>query len=203
MHGIRRNSVQILYSLPVDVRAAVDDWLTLPFSMGMANRHVRTVEWLALHAHEHGILKWNVFKNGGEHLGASTIAEYAIPRMLPGYDITFHNPNSTAETLNRLVVIPRSLNCDLVAEEPFMLLLHVNFANVHRPHMPIHFIDFSPAMPYWGMFDAVSSDELRITRISTKRKRDREMFLMQLMRQKQVPFQLLAQFSCHCLTLVT
>jgi len=203
MHHMRRHSFPIMFNLPVDVRATVSDMLTLPFSMGMANRHVRTIEWLALHAHEHGIVQWNVFKNSGEHLGASTIVAYAIPPTLPGYDITFHHPNAPSATMNRLVVIPQSINGDLVAKEPFMLLLHVNIANVHRPHMPIHFIDFSPAMPYWGLFDAVSSDELRITRISTKRTRDREMFLVQLMRQKRLPFQLFARFMCSCLTLVT
>ena len=161
----------------------------------MANRHVQTVEWLALHAHEHGILQWNVFKNSGDHLGEATIVEYAIPRMLPGYDVAFHTPNTEDDTVNRLVVIPRSINGDRVGDEPFMLLLHVNIANAHRPHMPIHFTDFSPAMPYWGLFDAVSSDESRITRINTKGKRDREMFIVQLMRQKQVPFQLLAWFA--------
>lgn len=183
----------VVADVPASVRVAVNDWFTMPFSNGMRNRHASTVNWLALDGLQHGIVAWRLFSSACEHLGAEVASEYAIPCGLPGYEVSFRLPhNGQLDTFHRLVMVPRCMNGERVGvDEPFLLLLHVNMASGKRPHMPISFSNFSPAMPYWGLFHTIASDEPRILRISTKRQNDRRMVLWQLMRQKHLPFQLL------------
>jgi hypothetical protein len=194
MYAIRPIPLEAVPNVPKHVRVAVNDWFTMPFSYGMMNRHARTVNWLALSGLEHGIVSWKLFKNSGDHLGAAIANEYNVACALPGYEISFQIPNkaSRLNTTHKLVMVPRCINGDRAIEEPFLLLLDVNIANATRPHMPISFSDFSPAMPYWGIFHTISSDEQRIQRISAKRHNDRLIMVWQLMRQKRLPFQLFA-----------
>ena len=186
-----------MYSVPLNVpgsvRVAVREFLSMSFSNGMRNRHVATVNWLASDGPQHGIVAWMVFTNTGDHLGVDVAREYAIPCGLPGYEVRFHLQHGHLDTTHRLVMVPRCMNGARVGvDEPFLLLLHVNVANGKRPHVPISFANFSPAMPYWGLFHTIASDdEQRILRISTKCRNDRRIFVWQLMRQKHLPFQLL------------
>ena len=182
----------------VPLRVAVNDWLSMPFSRGMRKRHSQAISWLSLHAAEHDILEWALFTNSGQRLGQVIAGEYNIPWNLPGYELRFHIPNSKFDTTNSLIVIPRSRGItDEPAnyEEPFLLLLDLNQSNAKRPHVRVGFADYSPAMPYWGLFHAITSDEQRISRLNRKRHRDREMGLDQLMRQKMLPFHLRAKLS--------
>jgi hypothetical protein len=174
------------------VRATVNHWFELPFSYGMRNRHAATVHWLARESFEHAILTWTLFTRSGDHLGVAIATEYGISPELPGYEVTFHIQQSQLDTTHRLVMVPRCMSGERVGvDEPFLLLLHVNWANHNRPHTPIHFANFSPAMPYWGLFHTIANDEPRIQRISAKRHNDRRLVVWQLMRQKRLPYQLL------------
>ncbi len=182
-------------NLPADLRTTVNDWLTLPFTRGMRNRHVRTVNWLVLNGLQSGIVDWELFTNSGVKLGAEITTEYNILCTLPGYEISFNYQHGQRNMTYKLAMIPRCINGDRVGvDEPFLLLLLTNSANEKRPHTPIRFSDFSPAMPYWGIFYTILHDEERIKRISAKIEHDHEMIVRQLMRQKQLPFQLLVRF---------
>jgi len=193
MYARRSIPLEAVTNVPSHVRVAVTDWFTMPFSNGMRNRHSLTVDWLARSGLEHDILSWKLFTNSCDHLGADIANEYNVPCELPGYEVSFHIPNSKLDTNHKLVMVPRCMNGSRVGvDEPFLLLLHVNISNVKRPHMPISFADYSPAMPYWGLFHTISSDEQRIQRISAKRHNDRMIIVRQLMRQKRLPFQLIA-----------
>ena len=190
--------VEHVHSVYVPGRVAVNDWLSQPFSSGMRKRHSRTIHWLTNNAAEHDIMAWALFTDSGQHLGPEIVDEYAIPSHLPGYELLFHIPNSQLDTTSTLVMIPKSrgINDDQYSyEEPFLLLLHLNPVNAKRPHVRVGFSDYSPALPYWGLFHAITSDEPRISRLVLKRHRVREMGLDQLMRQKRLPFHLRATLS--------
>ena len=91
-------SVQL--NVPDSVRVAVREFLTMPFSNGMRNRHVATVNWLASDGPQHGIVAWMVLPTP-ETTWAST-SHASTPFRVDCPDTKYASISNTANSTRRI-----------------------------------------------------------------------------------------------------